>query len=70
MAVKTKEEDYKYIAKLEILSANSLIDYSSVLQYGLISPRKIYSRYFIKTARPDSASVNRIFYVEDMRAYL
>jgi murein L,D-transpeptidase YcbB/YkuD len=69
-AIKTKEEAYKYITKLEILAANSLIDYSGVMQYGLISPRKIYSRYFIKTARPDSTSVNRIFYVEDMHAYL
>jgi len=69
-AIKTPEEAYKYISKLEILTANSLINYSSALQYGLISPRKIYSRYFIKTQRPDSTSIIRVFSVENMPAYL
>ncbi|MDB5026218.1 MAG: L,D-transpeptidase family protein [Mucilaginibacter sp.] len=69
-AIKTPGDAYKYMAQLEILAANSLINYSSVLQYGLISPRKIYSRYFIKTQRPDSISINKVFSVEDMRAYL
>ena len=69
-AIKTPEDAYKYMAQLEILAANSLINYSSALQYGLISPRKIYSRYFIKTQRPDSVSVNKVFAVENMTAYL
>jgi len=68
--IKTKEEAYEVIAKLEILASNSLINYSSALQYGIVSPRKIYSRYFIKTLRPDSISMNRVFFVQDMRAYL
>ncbi len=69
-AIKTPQDAYKYISKLEILTANSLINYSSALQYGIISPRKIYSRYFIKTLRPDSVSVNRVFSVENVSAYL
>jgi len=69
-AIKTPEDAYRYISKLEILSANSLIDYSSALEYGVISPRKIYSRYFIKTPRPDSTSINKVFSVENMPAYL
>ena len=69
-AIKTPEQAYKAIAKLEILTANSLINYSSALQFGVINPKKIYSRYFIKTPRPDSLSVNKIFYVEDIPAYL
>jgi murein L,D-transpeptidase YcbB/YkuD len=69
-AIKTPKEAYKYMARLEILAANSLIDYSSALQYGVISPRKIYSRYFIKTPRPDSGSIERVFTVENMPAYL
>ena len=69
-AIKTPEEAYKDIAELEILAANSLINYSSALQYGIISPRKIYSRYFIKTLRPDSMSINRIFNIDNMPAYL
>lgn len=69
-AIKTPEDAYRYISKLEILSANSLIDYSSALEFGVISPRKIYSRYFIKTPRPDSTSINKVFSVENIPAYL
>jgi len=69
-AIKTTDDAYQYMAELEILASNSLINYSSVLEYGIISPRKIYSRYFIKTLRPDSASMNKVFYIDNMRAYL
>jgi len=68
--IKTPHDAYKYISQLEILAANSLIDYSNDLQYGIINPRKIYSRYFIKTKRPDSASANHVFAVENIPAYL
>jgi len=69
-AIKTPRDAYKYITQLEILSANSLIDYSGALQYGIISPKKLYSRYFIKTLRPDSTSINRIFSIDNMAVYL
>ena len=67
---KTTREAYYAIAKLEMLTANSLINYSSDLQYGIINPKKIYSRYFIKTARPDSTFMKRVFNIDDIRAYL
>lgn len=69
-AIKTPHDAYKFITQLEILSANSIMDYSGALQYGIISPKKIYSRYFIKTLRPDSISINRVFSVDNMAAYL
>ena len=69
-AIKTHEQAYKYIAKLEILAANSLMDYSNAMQYGVISPRQIFSRYFIKTKRPDSLSMNRVFSIENISGYL
>lgn len=68
--IRTKEEAYHDMAKLEMLVANSLINYSSDLQFGLVPPRRIYARYYIKTQRPDSASMERVFNVEDMNAYL
>ena len=68
--IKNTREAYYAMAKLELLLANSLINYSSDLQFGVISPRKLYSRYFIKTARPDSVSMGRVFDIEDMHAYL
>ena len=69
-AIKTTREAYYDIAKLEMLAANSMINYSNDLQYGLINPKRIYSRYFIKTQRPDSTSMTRIFDIKDVKAYL
>jgi len=69
-AIKTTRQAYYSIAKLEIAAANSLINYSNDLQFGLVSPKKIFSRYFIKTIRPDSTSMTRVFAIDNMKAYL
>jgi len=69
-SIKTTREAYYAMAKLEIALANSLINYSGALQFGVLNPRKLYSRYFIKTARPDSISMGRVFNIGDMHAYL
>ena len=69
-ALKNLDEAYHAIAELEILTANSLINYSNALQYGMVSPRKIYARYFTQTKRPDSAGMSKIFYISNMKAYL
>src|SRR5205823_12952672 len=57
-AIKTTDEAYEAIAQLELATANSLINYSNALQFGIVSPRKIYARYFTETKRPDSTSMN------------
>ncbi|AMR34595.1 hypothetical protein A0256_16850 [Mucilaginibacter sp. PAMC 26640] len=69
-AIKNLDEAYRDIALLEITTANSLINYSNALQYGILSPRKIYQRYYTATKRPDSAGMSRIFYIKDMRHFL
>jgi murein L,D-transpeptidase YcbB/YkuD len=69
-AIKTKEEAYQSLADLELTAANSLINYSSAMQFGVISPRKIYARYFTETKRPDSVSMQRVFSIKDLRSYL
>ena len=69
-AINSVEEAYKTIAELELLTANSLIDYSNALQYGMISPRKIYASYYTETERPDSASMMQVFGVKDLKSYL
>lgn len=69
-AIKTKEEAYQNLADLELLAANSLINYSNALEFGVISPRKIYARYFTETKRPDSMSMQRVFQTKDIHAYL
>ena len=69
-AIKNVDEAYKAIAELEIMVANSLIDYSNALQFGMISPRKIYATYYTETKRPDSASMANILKVNDLKTYL
>jgi murein L,D-transpeptidase YcbB/YkuD len=68
--VQSTEEAYTAIADLEIMAANSLINYSNALQYGLISPRRIYAMYYTETKRPDSTSMSRIFKVDQLKSYL
>jgi murein L,D-transpeptidase YcbB/YkuD len=69
-AIENVNEAYKAIAELEILTANSLIDYSNALQFGMVSPRKIYASYYTETKRPDSASMMQVFKVKDLKNYL
>ncbi len=69
-AIKSKEEAYQTLADLELMAANSLINYSNALQFGVISPRRIYARYYTETKRPDSASMQRIFTLTDLKSYL
>lgn len=68
--IKTKEEAYRDIAKLEMLVANSLINYSNDLQFGLVPPKRIYARYYLKTLRPDTTSMDRVFTADNINAYL
>jgi murein L,D-transpeptidase YcbB/YkuD len=69
-AIKTTEEAYQNMAELEVMLANSLINYTNALQYGVISPRKIYARYYTETKRPDSASMNKVFAISNLKTFL
>lgn len=69
-SIKTKDDAYKTIAELEIVTANSLINYSNALQFGVISPKKIYARYFTETKRPDSLGMTQVLGLKDVKTYL
>lgn len=69
-SIKTKEDAYKTMAELEIVTANSLINYSNALQFGIISPKKIYARYYTATKRPDSLGMNQVLEVKDLKTFL
>jgi len=69
-AIKTVDEAYHDMAELELLTANSLINYSNALQYGIVNPKKIYSRYFTVTARPDTNSMMKVFRGGSLKTYL
>jgi murein L,D-transpeptidase YcbB/YkuD len=68
--VKSIEEAYQDIAKLEIMTANSLINYSNALQYGVLSPKRIYGAYFTDTKRPDSAAIAQVLALKDVKIFL
>lgn len=69
-AIKSTGEAYEDMAKLEILTASALTNYANALQFGLISPRRIYARYFTKTLRPDSTTIKKELQVTNIKAYL
>ncbi|MGI4020232.1 MAG: L,D-transpeptidase family protein [Janthinobacterium lividum] len=69
-SIKTKEDAYKAMAELEIVTANSLINYSNALQFGVISPKRIYARYYTATKRPDSLGMNQVLEVKNLKTFL
>jgi murein L,D-transpeptidase YcbB/YkuD len=69
-SIKTTTEAYQDMAQLEILVANAMVNYSNALQYGVMNPRKIYANYFTATKRPDSASMVRVFNIQNFKTYL
>jgi murein L,D-transpeptidase YcbB/YkuD len=68
--IKNAEQAYTELARLELTLANSLINYNNALQYGILSPRKIYANYYTETKRPDSISMLKVFAVKDLKTYL
>ncbi|PJJ79309.1 L,D-transpeptidase scaffold domain-containing protein [Mucilaginibacter auburnensis] len=69
-AIKTLDEAYRDLAELELLTANALVNYSNALQFGVISPRRIYQRYYTETQRPDSTSMLKVFQTANLKNYL
>ena len=69
-AIKTKGEAYQDLADLEMLIANAMINYSNALQFGILSPRRIYANYYTETKRPDSLSMMHVFGVKDLKTFL
>ncbi|MBW4889926.1 L,D-transpeptidase family protein [Mucilaginibacter sp. HMF5004] len=67
---KTITEVYPVLAKLELQAANALISYSSVLQFGVINPHRLYRRYETAPQRPDSTSFKKALDTDNLMAYL
>lgn len=64
------KEAYDLIAQTELDLANAFTNYSNALQFGLVSPRRIYQQYYTETKRPDSASFNKVFENSSINDYL
>jgi murein L,D-transpeptidase YcbB/YkuD len=63
-------EVYPVIAKLELLSADALLRYTTFIQYGSVNPRKFYNRFYINVKRPDSLKLDSILHTKDIVATL
>jgi len=63
---KTVDESYPVIARLEILSANAYLNYTNFLRFGVVNPRSIFSRYYIKVKRPDSLGMAKLLASENL----
>lgn len=50
------EQAYPTLAKVELLSADAYISYVNYLRFGVVDPRKVFSRYLIPVKRPDHQS--------------
>ncbi|RZL51329.1 MAG: L,D-transpeptidase, partial [Pedobacter sp.] len=63
---KKVEDSYIVIARLEALSANAYLNYNNFLKYGVVNPRNIFSRYYIKVLRPDSVGMMKLLASDDL----
>ncbi|RZK39681.1 MAG: L,D-transpeptidase [Pedobacter sp.] len=68
--VKTLEEAYQVLIDLELAAANAFTNYSNAMQFGVISPRKVFAQYYTETKRPDSVSFLSVFKTGDIKNYL
>ncbi|MDQ7949842.1 MAG: L,D-transpeptidase family protein [Pedobacter sp.] len=68
--IKDIDEAYKVLVALELTAANAFSDYSNALQFGVLSPRKIYAQYYTATKRPDSNSFLSAFQTADLQKYV
>jgi murein L,D-transpeptidase YcbB/YkuD len=68
--IKSIDDAYELLIDLELTAANSLTNYSNAIQFGLLSPKRIYAHYYTATKRPDSISFLTIFKSSDIKKHL
>jgi len=68
--IATIEDAYKQVAKLEIATADALLNYSSALEFGIINPNKVLKRYYIETKQADTAFMKSILSSSDLENLL
>ncbi|MFD1630176.1 L,D-transpeptidase family protein [Pseudopedobacter beijingensis] len=63
-------EMYPVLSRLEILSADGLINYANFLRYGAVNAKSLYGRYFDKIDRPDLIRSQQALDQLDLIAFL
>jgi len=69
-AIKDLDDAYQVLIDLELTAANAFTDYGNTLQFGMISPRKIYAQYYTATKRPDSLSFLSVFKTKNIKHFV
>ncbi len=68
--VKSIDEAYQLLIDLELGAANAFTNYSNAIQFGMVSPRRIFAQYYTETKRPDSLSFMSVFETKDLNVFL
>ncbi len=64
------EEAYPDMAKLELLCANALVNYTNYLHFGIVNPKHILKRYQLSVSRPTDEFVLKTLKVDDLQEHL
>jgi murein L,D-transpeptidase YcbB/YkuD len=67
---KSIDQVYPVVADLELNAAEALIKYTNYVNYGVVNPRKLFSRYYVPVKRPDSASISAVLATQDIQKLL
>jgi len=68
--IQNVDDAYQALIELEISAASSLTDYSNAMQFGLVSPRRIFAQYYTPVKRPDSINFKKVFETTDLKSFL
>jgi len=68
--VKDLDAAYQTLIDLELAASYTITTYSQAMEFGLVSPRKIYAQYYTKTKRPDSLSFRKPYQTKNLKTFL
>lgn len=68
--IQSVDEAYQHVAALELATAKALLDYSSTLQFGVVNPNKLLSRYYMETKQADSNFMTGILKSQNLETLL
>ncbi|WP_293786716.1 L,D-transpeptidase family protein [uncultured Pedobacter sp.] len=68
--VNTLDQAYDAVIDLELIASAAITDYAAAMQYGVVSPRKIFAQFYTKVLRPDSLSFKKPYQTRDIDTFL
>lgn len=68
--VNTLDKAYDAVIDLELVASGAITDYVAAMQYGIVSPRKIFAQFYTKVLRPDSISFKKPYQTSNLTSFL